>query len=178
MYSSYSGGWLPSHVMWCNFISLSKHFFFFFFPLLKAGMSWMLGTRWMFRFLNICFIFISHWITSIMHHKHVIGSSWGKFPPFGGNCAVLSGERGKSFTCAFYSALPPPLLMALLLVFQTSKVKPTWQVTCKNFFVWETSPRLLYICKFWGQTLLHSFHKEPSVDPSNFPGLHHGLWII
>ena len=83
--------YLPN-VKWCNFHQPFKTllfflFIYFFFHLAgwkPARRDKKLDTRWMFRFRNICFIFISRWITSIMHHEHVIGSSWGKFPPFRG----------------------------------------------------------------------------------------------
>lgn len=53
---------------------------------------------------NICSVFISRRITSIMHHKHIIGSSWGKFPTFWGNSTVLPGEPGKSVVCVCRSS--------------------------------------------------------------------------
>lgn len=62
---------------------------------------------------NICSVFISRRITSIMHHKHVIGSSWGKFPASWGNSTVLPGELGKSLVCVPLLHLTPHLTTSL-----------------------------------------------------------------
>jgi len=142
-----------------------------------------LDTRRMFQFHNICFILISHRITSIIHHKHVIGSSWGKFPSLGGEIAKrLSGEWG-NHSCVHFSFLlflfhrpsppSPPHLIASNFESRANFIlweTPRWKT---HRFVWEKSPWLLR--RFRGKTWPH-VTKSP-VHPSNFHGLHQHLWI-
>lgn len=93
MYSFYTWEQLPSRVTWCYFIGLSQLFF--------SKWAWWELARCESRTQDECFSFktAASFSSAFESHqsrsrKHVIGSSWGKFPPSERNCIVLSGDWG------------------------------------------------------------------------------------
>lgn len=182
MYSSYSGERLPSHVMWCNFISLSKHFFF---PPNKLDESWhVVKAR---HKMNVSVSkHLLHFHQLLNHIDHASQACYWlilrEIPTFQGKLHSAFRWTGEIIHVYLFIPTPPPSWWPYYYFFKLLKWSQPHKSHVRKFqtliLFWEMSPRLLYIYGFRGQTLLHSFHKEPSVDPSNFPGLHHRLWII